>query len=226
MFDSSYPPLLVQPITMQHFTLFPTHEGYFVHPLDGEQALVGYKDGWTFPLSLLQQKFISKAPLLLVRNEGRITTSGSTFDKGYAHQFCREDGQAPISLLQQAIFPEEASADWMLVADSVVMIWLQYGYKVQYCGDSGFDMERHYYGKLLIRNFVIQEDFAPKLDKKADIVGSAKQYRVASREIYNSSWNVKDRDPAKHLDEILIANDLTQYRPALMVAYKRATTPP
>lgn len=223
MFNSLQPPMLVHPIAMRHSTLFPSHEGYCVHFLDEEQALVSYKDGWAFPLSVQQQRFVSGRPFLLLKESGCITSSGSTFSKGYAHQFCQENGREAIFFKRQAIFPDQPDTMWMLIPNTVTMIWLQYGNKNQYCGDSGYEMERIYYGKLLIRSFIIEEDFAPKMGKDAaDPVLCAKQYRVYGKQVFMNNWSLKDKDTHEYLTEILRRENLEQYQTAVTIALKRA----
>ena len=226
MFDSSRPPLLVQPIEMRNFTLFPTHEGYVIHPIDNDKAIASYKLGWTFPLSVQMQALTTELPLLLVRDKGRITSSGSTFEKGYAHQFCREDGQPPEVHQRLNIFPDKPSQEWMLIRDSVTVIWLQYSSKTQYLGGLGQDMEHHYGGKLLIRNFVIQQAHAPRLDKASDIATAGeKQYRVESSTIFEHSWDLMDQDAVVYLQETLSANGISCYQDAVVTALNRAMQP-
>lgn len=225
MFDSSHPPLLVLPISMQQATLFPSHEGYFVHFINDDRALVSYKDGWTLPLSVQQQKYITNLPLLMVKNTGGITTESTTFNRGYAHQFCREDGSDPVFAYQCELFPDQPRVEWMFIENSVTMIWFQYGNKNQYCGSSGFDIERHYYGKLLIRQFTVKEDYSPGFDKKADDLSiNDKQYRVESQKLYCDSWNVIDQSPEKHLTELLASEKLERFQSAVMNALTLSTS--
>lgn len=228
MFDSLWPPMLVQPIDMKstHITLFPPHEGYCVNFLDEKQALVSYKDGWTLPLSGFMQKFVSDPPLLLVKDSGRVTTASSTVTKGYAHQFCHDDGTELVFQNTAAIFLDQPDDKWMLVPDNITMIWLQHGSKIQYCGEYGYDIERINYGKLLIRKFVIEEDFAPILGKDAATpVSSAKQYRVHSHQIYKDDWSLIDKDVNRYLNEVLISQKLERYQTAVSIALKRAGYP-
>lgn len=226
MFNSSNPPLLVQFANTQQITVFSQHEGYNIHFLSADKSLVSYREGWTFPLSVHQRNYITDPPLLMVKNKGRLTTSGSTFNKGYAHQFCDENGREPDALYQMEIFPDQPGVKWMLVKNTVVMIWLQYGNKNQYCGDSSFDMERIYYGKLIIRKFVIEEDYAPRLDKEADNTDScSKQYRIDSHDLYNESWNTSTKEPETVLQELLADKNLERFAPAVMTALKKANTP-
>lgn len=223
MFNSLYPPLLVIPVPKEYVTLFPLHEGYYTHVLAEDQALVSYKDGWTIPLTVQQKKYIDTSPLLMVKDSGGITTDSVTSTKGYAHKFCRKDGQEPVFLHKLAMFPEQPDSQWMFIQNSVTMIWLQYGNKNQYCGESSFDMERIYYGKLLIREFDIREDIAPSFDKRADdITLNAKQFRVESHQFYNGAWCVNDYPPEKHLQEILTANNLDHYLSAVTGALEKA----
>lgn len=215
--------MLVQPISLQHATLFPSHEGYCIHFLDETQALVSYKDGWTFPLSSHQQRFISAPPLLLLKESGCITSASSTVTKGYAHHFCQDDGTEPVVLSVQAIFPDQPDDKWMLIPNTITMIWLQYGNKDQYCGASSYEIERIYYGKLLIRKFDIEEDFAPRLGKDAaDPVLNAKQYRVHSQQLYNGNWSLTDQDANDYLKGVLSSQTLERYQTAVTIALKRA----
>ena len=223
MFDSSRPPLLVQPIVTRNLTLFPTHEGYNLHPIENDMILISYKHGWTFPLSVQMQALISKEPLLLVRDKGGITSGGSYTEKGYAHQFCREDGRAPSIHMRLNLFPERPSEEWMLIQNSITIIWVQYNSTTQYLGDEGHDMEHNYNGKLIIRDFVIKKAFAPRIDKASDIdTKREKQYRVESKTIFDHSWELKDEDPALYLEKTLAANDLERYNPSVATALKRA----
>lgn len=225
MFDSSQPPLLVQPISMRntHTTLFPSHGGYCVNFIDEAKALVSYTDGWTFPLSNMQQKYVSEPPLLLVRDSGCVTTASSTVTKGYAHQFCQDDGTGLVFHNTDVIFPDQPDIRWMLIPDTITMIWLQYGNKNQFCGESGHDIDRIYYGKLLIRKFVIEEDFAPRLGKNAVApVLSAKQYRVHSHQIYKEDWSLIGQNADDYLKEVLTSQKLERYKTAVAIALKRA----
>ena len=225
MFELSRPPLLVQLIDKEQSSFFPSDAGYQVHPLSEKQVMVGYRSGWTFPLSVQQQKCVSAAPIFLVRNSGGITTSSGTTIKGYAHEFCQENGGEPLCLYKQKLFPEQPDVDWMLIQDTVTMIWFQYGNKNQHLGDSGF-MERIYYGKLLIRKFSVRDEIAPGFDKKADDIShSAKQFRVESHHIYLGGWNVTTDDDsvANYLHTLLSSNHLDRYTNAVTVALRRAS---
>ena len=223
MFDSSHPPLLVIPTAARHYTSFPSHEGYVFHPVDDDRALVCYKKGWTIPLSVQMQAIITEAPLLLVRDKGRITSSGSTTDKGYAHQFSHINGQPPEVYLQKAIFPDRPSEEWMLIRNSVTVVWLQYNSKTQYLGSLGHDMEHHYTGKLLIRDFVIKQSYAPRLDRASDVANAGEmQYRVESRTIFEHNWDLTDQDTDVYLEKVLSENDLVPFKPSVMIALNRS----
>lgn len=224
MFDSSRPPLLVQPVGRDLITLFSPHEGYNVHYVSEEQALVCYKDGWTFPLSVQQQKYVNMPPLLMVKDSGGVTSTSSTTTKGYSHKFCTESGQEPVYNYKRSVFPEEPETEWMFIQDTVTMIWFQYGCKTQFLGGSGHDIERIYYGKLLIRKFDIIEDIAPGFDKKADNISScSKQLRVGSSQLYNDGWNVDNEYPEKYLKELLLANKLERYEKVVLDAFSMAS---
>ena len=225
MFESSRPPLLVLLIPIQQLPLFPEAEGYETHYFSSDHILVCYKDGWTFPLSLKQQKFVTSPPLLLVRSKGRVTTAGGTFNKGYAHQFCSEEGREPVPVYQQEIFDDQPGVSWTFIKDSVTMIWLQYGNDNQYLGEAGADIERNFYGKLIIRKFMVALDYAPRLDKNADNYDlCAKAYRVASLDFFNESWTSTDEEPEEHLGARLNANSLSHFVPAVKAALRQANT--
>ena len=222
MFDMLRPPLLVHMINNEHIALFPANEGYQSHPFSEDHTLVGYSSRWTFPLSVPQQKCVSVPPMLLVRNSGGVTSSSSTTTKGYAHEFCLENGQEPECFYKQNLFPEKSNDNWMLIQNTVTMIWFQYGNKTQYYSTG--DLERIYYGKLLIRKFDITEDVAPGFDKKADIMSlHSKQLRVESHHIYLGGWNVTDDSPELHLNTLLSSNNLGRYIKAVNAALKRAS---
>ena len=223
MFDSTHPPLLVLPITEQQKSLFPTHEGYNLHPVDDHRSLVCYKSGWTLPLSVHQNKFISETPLLLVRNKGRVTSEGSSFLKGYAHEFVQADGSEPEYEFSDSIFSDMPDIKWSFVKKAVDAIWLQYGYKSQYFNDPSLGMEKLHYGKLLIFSFVIERDFAPRLDKNADNHELHDTlYRVADRQLLHEVWNVSDKNPHLFIANLLNENGLGVYRRAVETALSRA----
>ena len=223
MFDSSHPPLLVLPVSMQQTTLFPSHEGYNLHFINDQRAFVSYKDGWTLPLSVKQKKFITEGPLLLVRNKGRVTSEGSSFVKGYAHQFIDEAGGEPECLLKNAIFPDAPDEEWSFVPKAVNAIWLQYGYKIQYFNDPSLGMEKFHHGKLLIFTFIIEQDAAPRLDKNADNPDlHDMHYRVADRQVINEVWNVSDKDPHIYLSDLLASRGYGKFSKALGEALTRA----
>ncbi|MCL1906002.1 MAG: hypothetical protein FWG06_03225 [Clostridiales bacterium] len=223
MFDSTQPPLLVLPVTMQQTTLFSSQEGYNLHITNENRVFVSYKRGWTLPLSVQQRKFVSTEPLLLIRNKGRITSEGSTFIKGYAHQFADENGKEPAYVLKEAIFPDATDTEWTLVPGKVNMVWLQYGFKNQYCGDSSVDMEKFYYGKIMVFRFSIVEDVAPRLDKKADIPDThEKQYRVMEDLLLNEGWSLTDGDTQQHIISLLSSHGLGAFTDAAKTALKMA----
>ena len=223
MFDSTRPPLLVLPIPTSLITLFPTHEGYNIHPIDNDQILVSYKQGWTMPLSIQIQKFAAEEPLLLVRDKGGITAGASTSDVGYSHQFCSDDGNTPDVALQCAIFPDRPNEQWMLIHKSVTVIWVQYSSSTQYLGGEGHDMEHHYSGKLIVKNFAIRHEFAPRIDRASDTTSeSEKQYRIEGRTIFENNWNLTDRDVAEYLGKLLPENGLECYIPAAVKALNRS----
>ncbi|MCL1805677.1 MAG: hypothetical protein FWG28_06755 [Clostridiales bacterium] len=226
MFASSRPPLLVLLIPVQQLSLFPQSEGYDTHYFSADHVLISYQDGWYFPLSVLQQKFVTAPPMLLVRSKGRLTTEGGTFRKGYAHQFCGENGGEPESLYQREIFDDKPGVKWLLVEDSATMIWLQYGDKSQYLGESGSDIERIYYGKLIIRKFTIESDYEPKLDKNADHTSlCAKLYRVGSTDHCIRDWSVEDRAPEEYLQEVLAEMGIERFMPSVRAALNQAKKP-
>ena len=219
MFASSRPPLLVLLIPVQQMSLFPQSEGYDTHYFSADHILVNYKDGWFFPLSVTQQKLVTSPPMLLVRSKGRVTTEGGTFKKGYAHQFCSEDGQEPVSLYQQEIFDDQPGVKWMLVQDSVTMVWVQNGNKSQYLGESGSDIERISYGKIIIRKFLVENDYEPKLDKNADNLNlCARLYRVSSVDFLNMEWSVSDQPAEEYLRGVLAENQIERYMPPVKAA--------
>lgn len=220
MFDSSRPPLLVQPIHGEHSTLFPMHEGYHVHHLSAEQTLLGFRDGWTFPVSAQQRKYVKDPPLLMVKNDGRVTMNIGASLKGYAHEYCGENGEAPPVVFRHVLFPDQDDADWMFIQDTVTMIWLQLGINAQFCGR---EIEKFSYGKLLIRRFSIHEDIAPGFDKKADCTDlNAKQFRVETQHLYLGSWGVNDESPKRHLLELLAAEGLDRFKSVVSLALERA----
>lgn len=223
MFSSLQPPMLIQPINMRYSSLFPPHEGYTVHFIDENQAFAGYKDGWTFPLSGQQQRFVSAPPMLLIKESGCITSAGSTFSKGYAHQFCQENGTEPIYLSLQALFPDRPEDKWMLVPNSVTMVWLQYRNKNQYCGDSGYEMERIYYGRILIRRLDIVELFPPRIGKDAANPNMGdKMYYINTVNLFKDDWSLVDRDTNEYLCEALANQKMERYQHAVTIALKRA----
>jgi hypothetical protein len=205
MFDSQRPPLLVLPVACEYASCFSEDDGYSSHLLYDDLALIGHKEKWILPLSAEQRRVITDVPLIMVKNSGGVTSGTSTSKKGYAHVFCDEAGSEPA--------PVYRKDEWMLIRDSITMIWFQYGEKMQFVGDSGNDSERFYYGKLLIRKFDIKESIAPGFDKKADVLAaSAMLLRVEPTQIYSGGWNINNDDPQKCLIEIIAANRLTHYQ--------------
>jgi len=216
MFHPKSPPLLAQPIKKEHVSLFPENEGFQVQAISDERALVGFKGGWILPLSVEQRACIVDPPVLVVRDSGRVTKSSSTGTKGFAHMFCTETGETPQAAFTKILFPEQNENVWLFVEDTVTMIWFQYGNKNQVLGSSGYDMERIYYGKLLIRKFSIKEDMAPGFDKFADyIYRSASLLRVESQQVYLGGWSVNNESPGYYLKQLLTANNLSTYRTAV-----------
>ena len=225
MFDSTRPPLLVQPISAHHLTLFPTHEGYNLHPINNNQTLVCYKQGWTFPLSLQMQALTTDEPLLLIRDKGGRTSSGSASEKGYSHQFCCTDGNPIDPWMKLQIFPDKPSEEWMLARSPISVVWLQYSSNTEYLGTSGHNTVHFYSGKLLIRDFIIQHAFAPRLDRASDVVTAGeKQYRLESNKTFEDSWSLADEDVAQYLEKTLSDSNLEHYWPAVSIALKRALT--
>jgi hypothetical protein len=222
MFTSSRPPLLVMLVPSGQASLFPQSDGYDAQRFDEKYTIVSYKDGWYFPLSVAQQKIATEPPMLLVRSKGRLTTEGSTFKKGYSHQFCKEDGSDPESAYKVALFSDQPGVEWMLIQNSVTMVWFQYGDKSQYLGESGSDIERINYGKLIIRKFLVEQDYEPKLDKNADHFDlSAKLYRVSSVDFYEKEWSITDQDAEKYLHELLSADGVERFLPSVKAALKQ-----
>ena len=223
MFSSSHPPLLVLPVSPEMAANFPKDRGYNQHPLDDKTLALSYMSGWTFPLSIEQREHIKATPLLLVRNKGGVTSEGSTFIKGYAHSFIRSDGQPPESVYNQAIFLDKPNEKWMLVPDRVNVVWLQCGYKNQYLGDLGNDMEKYHYGKLMILNYTIEMDIAPRLDRKADVLQMREiQYRVHDKQLLNASWSRVDDTTQEYLYTLLSEHGLEGYKETVSEALHRA----
>jgi len=217
MFDFSKPPLLVLPVASEHAAIFSQNNGYSTHLLDDDLVLIGYKEGWILPLLAEHRRVITDVPLLMVKNSGGVTTGTSTSKKGYAHVFCDEAGSEPAPVYRQD--------EWMLIRDSITMIWFQYGEKMQFVGDSGNDSERFYYGKLLIRKFDIRQSIAPGFDKKADVLAaSAMLLRVEPTQIYSGGWNINNDAPEKCLSEIIAANRLTHYQNMVKTALAISST--
>ena len=224
MFDSHHPPLLTLLMNKAQALNFPEERGYVHHPVAEDQVALCYGEGWTFPVSVEQKRFITESlPLLLVRNKGGVTSEGSTFLKGYAHQFIRSNGQEPEYLMEKEIFPDSPDVKWMLIPNQVNMIWLQYGYKNQHLGGSGYDTQEFHYGKIMIRELTVVEDISPRLDRKADVANMHNiQYRVFDNQILNTSWNSEESETSIRLQEILASRGLYDYQEAVSIALKRA----
>ena len=222
MFNSIHPPILVLLMTTEQAAYFPAKDGYIHHALGDDQVALCHREGWTFSVSAEQRQFITRKPMLLVKNSGGVTSEGSTFLKGYANQFVDDEGKEPEYDLKRAMFPDEQQAEWMMVSDKVNVIWLQYGYKNQHLGLAHDEQENHY-GKLMIRSLTVMEDFAPRFDRKADIVEMhSMQYRVYDRLLLDMSWNRTDGSSLQQIQELLHSRKLDNYRDAVNVALQRA----
>lgn len=225
MFDSANPPFLTLPVSALESEIFPNSEGYNTHTTPDGQIYISYRDGWTLPLTSKQKKSIHAEPLLLLRNSGHITSAGSSFNKGFAHQFCKLGGEELSDDLIKDIFPDRPNDKWMLAPDGAAVIWLQFSYKNQSLGALGHDMAKIYYGKLLIIELTIRKDYVPRLDKNADNPDiRSLQYRVEEKFLISQHWNTVDEDPEKHLSALLSTNSLTHYAPALKHAISRAVS--
>jgi hypothetical protein len=225
MFDSKRPPFLVQMIKMPQASLFPPQEGYDTQFFEDDLVLVSFRDGWTFPMSARQQAHVTFLPLLLLKNVGGLTASGSNFDKGYAHQFCGLDGKEPECAYMHTVFHDQPDQKWMLVKNNVAMVWFQYGNTNEYLGEVGQAIETNYYGKILIREFHIKETGAPRFDKYADRDNTGnKLFFVESKQVLNIDWAIKDQDSDKYLTELLGQHGLSVYNDAVLAALQRART--
>ncbi|MCL1828903.1 MAG: hypothetical protein FWG32_05345 [Oscillospiraceae bacterium] len=227
MFSSKCPPLLVLPTDPQTEAYFPADKGYCIHPLNESLKLVSYRDGWTLPLPAQEKKVTTEAPLLLVRNKGGVTSQSSTIIKGYAHQFVKDDGKAPVPLYKQAIFPDEPEDEWLLIPNTVNVVWLQYGFSNQPLGsDLAVDTEMCHYGKILILKLLTEEDRAPRLDKKAEYANMHdRQYRVRDMQLFSINWSLINRNVRQFIFEQLSVRDMEMYAPAVDVALSRAGLP-
>lgn len=223
MYDSANPPFLTLSVSPDKATMFSQQDGYSTHTAPDDQILVGFRDGWTLPLSVQQNKQISSEPMLLIRDTGHITSAGSSFNKGFAHQFCMLDGSILPDNLVRSVFPDRPKDRWMLVPEGVAMVWLQYSYKYQSLGELGHDTERFYYGKLLIISLTICKDFMPRLDQNADNLDMRSiLYRVEEKHLATHDWNTIDEEPREHLLNFVSSNNLERYSPAIETALNRA----
>ncbi|MCL2125757.1 MAG: hypothetical protein FWH33_07190 [Oscillospiraceae bacterium] len=222
MFDLKHPPILVVPIANQHTASFPEKAGYRQHELLDGKTLLSFGDGWTFPVPVRKKAMLSEPPMLLVKNTGGVTSESSRARSGYAHQFVDENGSDPECVYRCSIFTDIPD-EWMFISDTVNAIWLQFTSQNQYLGDDAADMIAYQYGKLIIMNLSIVTDIAPSMDRKADIPEMHDiQYRVCDRQVFNTSWNITDRDTGSFLAESLTAQTLERYRSAVDIALARA----
>lgn len=225
MFNPLNPPFLVLPVTSEESEKLMKHEGYYSHTTYDDQALVSFQDGWTLPLSPDEKKSISSEPLLLLRNSGRITSEGSSSAKGFAHQFCKINGDELSRDHANRVFAERLRENWMLVPESAAVVWLQYQYSTQYLGEEAHDSVTYYYGKLLICTLVIQRDSVPRLDKNADNLSMRPvQYRVEEKVLISRDWNTTDEDPVNYLMGLLSESSLDRFKPTLGIAIAVATS--
>lgn len=225
MFNPLNPPFITLPVTPEDAKMLSKHEGYNTHVTSDDQTLVSFQEGWTLPLTAQEKRQITAEPLLLLRNSGKITSEGSSFARGFAHQFCKVHGDALSDDYIKEVFPDRKHDKWMLIPDSAAVVWLQYSYKTEYLGESGHDSETYYYGKLLISTLTVQRDSVPRLDKSADNLGlRAIQYRVEEKVLLSREWSTNEEKPQEYLLNILSANDLDQYKSALETAIKVATS--
>ena len=225
MFNPMNPPFLTLPVSQDELTRLMKHEGYNSHTIHDGQILVSFQEGWTIPLTADEKKLINSEPLLLLRNSGRITSEGSTSLKGFAHQFCKVNGDTLPVEYTKKIFPDNLFESWMLVPESAAVVWLQYQSKTQYLGEAGHDSVSYYYGKILISTLTIRKDSVPRLDKNADNLSLRPiQYRVEENVLISRDWNTTDEDPVKYLMDLLSSNALDQFKPTLGVAIAVATT--
>ena len=219
MFHLNRPPFLVLPLAKEHSDVFPESAGYLHHPFDEKRILISHSEGWTVPVSVSQSKCIDEA-YLMVRNKGGITSEGSSFLNGYAHQFVASEGQEPEAL-HHVVFSETPDEEWMLIEDTVDAIWMQYGYKNQVLG--GSESMRIRYGKLIIFRMSIEEDWGPSLDRRADIPEMHnRQLRVRETQLLNTGWSVMDQDTWEYLGPFLKERGLDKYHDAIYTASVRA----
>lgn len=225
MFNVQNPPFLILPVSAEGAQALMKRDGYTEHVTSDGKIYVSYEDGWTLPVSAENRKLIDAEPLLLLRNSGRITSEGSTFTKGFAHQFCQANGSEITQSRYQSIFPDRPNDKWMLIPESAAVIWLQYSNKTQFLGEMGQDSERFYYGKLLISTLTIKKDSVPRLDKNADNLSlRSMQYRVEEKVLITRDWNTTDEVPEEYLNSLLAGKDLGNFSAVLSVAITRATS--
>ena len=222
MFDIHHPPILVVPVAAQHIYDFSEKAGYHNHLFFDNKVLLSYGDGWTFPVPARKKTVLTEPPMLLVRNKGGVTSESSRARSGYAHQFINDNGSEPVCFYERSIF-SEAPDEWMFINDSVNVIWLQSTTQNQYLGGEGSDMLLYQYGKLIIMKLAIVMDVAPSLDRKADITDMRDiQYRVSDQQIFNTSWNMTDRDTKQHLTQVLSERGLDCFQNATEISLLRA----
>jgi hypothetical protein len=223
MFSLTTPPWLVLSVDSKTAAALPAADGYNHHPVKDGQTLVSFASGWTFQVPAKLKAALTGPPLLLVRNKGAITASGGTSQKGYAHQFLRDDGNEPEYLSKLRLFDDKPDDEWLLVPKQVNAVWLQYGYKNQHLSGSSSEIIRYQYGKLIIFRLAIEEDEAPTMNRKADIPGAHDmQYRVRGRQILNTSWSLVDQDTKDHIDTILKERWLDNCANAVNIALSRS----
>ena len=226
MFEQKNPPFLVIPVASERAYAFPETAGYNHHRMTQEKTLISYGDGWIFPVPAKKKEFITESPLMLLRNIGGVTAESSTSRSGYAHQFVGNDGKEPEYVYKQSLFKDDTGEDWMLIADTVDVIWLQFSIKYQFLGDAGTDAIEYQYGKLIIMNMVIVKDIAPSLNRKADIPELHDiQYRVSDRQVLGSDWSMADTNTRQYLSNLLVDRGLDRYREAVDYALLRAGFP-
>jgi hypothetical protein len=225
MFDQYNPPFLTIPVTASETDMLTKHQWYRSHTTPEGKMLASFQEGWILPLSAQEKKGLSGEPLLLLRNTGCVTSEGSSFAKGFSHQFCKVNGDELTDEYNARIFVSDRGEDWMLVPGSAAVIWLQYSYKMQYLGELGQDSDTYFYGKILITTLTIKRDSVPRLDKHADDLSlRAIQYRVEEKILISRDWLTEDDRPLEHLKGILASHDLDRYGNALEHAIKRATS--
>ena len=226
MFEQNRPPFLVMPVASERAYAFPEDAGYRHHPLTQDKMLISFGDGWTFPVSVKKKDLITESPLMLLRNIGKVTAESSTSRSGYAHQFIRNDGKEPEHKYIINLFNSGADDEWMLIADSVDAIWLQFSIKYQFLGASGTDAIEYQYGKLIIMKMMIMKDVAPSLDRKADIPDMHDmQYRVCDQQVFSTGWSMADTNTRQHLSTLLAERKLERYQESVDYALIQAGFP-